>query len=95
MICPVSWFLAVTLPPTEGEDAGKVQTLSARFAQGEITLEERRGAGLPGVRIAWRRLPVPECRDKPGRRGPGDDAARTGHWLLQDRRSARPGAALG
>lgn len=30
----------VTLPPTEGEDAGKVQTLSARFAQGEITLEE-------------------------------------------------------
>ena len=30
----------VTLPPTEGEDAGKVQTLSARFAQGEISLEE-------------------------------------------------------
>ena len=30
----------VTLPPTVGEDAGKVQTLSARFAQGEITLEE-------------------------------------------------------
>lgn len=30
----------VTLPPTEGEDAGKVQTLSARFANGEITLEE-------------------------------------------------------
>lgn len=30
----------VTLPPTVGEDAGKVQTLGARFAQGEITLEE-------------------------------------------------------
>ncbi|MCU0522885.1 MAG: dihydroxy-acid dehydratase, partial [Anaerolineae bacterium] len=30
----------VTLPPTEGEDAGKVQTLSVRFAQGEISLEE-------------------------------------------------------
>ncbi len=29
-----------TLPPTEGEDAGKVQTLSVRFAQGEIGLEE-------------------------------------------------------
>lgn len=29
-----------TLPPTVGEDAGKVQTLSARFAQGEITLGE-------------------------------------------------------
>lgn len=30
----------VTLPPTVGEDLGKVQTLSARFAQGEITLKE-------------------------------------------------------
>ena len=30
----------VTLPPTAGEDAGKVQTLGARFAQGEITLED-------------------------------------------------------
>jgi len=29
----------VTLPPTEGEDAGKVQSLPARFAQGEITLD--------------------------------------------------------
>jgi putative YjhG/YagF family dehydratase len=29
----------VTLPPTEGEDAGKVQTLGARYAQGEISLE--------------------------------------------------------
>src|SRR5438128_6884597 len=30
----------VTLPPTEGEDAGKVQTIGARFAHGQITLEE-------------------------------------------------------
>ncbi len=30
----------VTLPPTDGEDAGKVQTLGARFAHGLITLEE-------------------------------------------------------
>ncbi|MSP12296.1 MAG: YjhG/YagF family D-xylonate dehydratase [Chloroflexi bacterium] len=30
----------VTLPPTEGEDAGKVQTVGARYAQGAITLEE-------------------------------------------------------
>jgi xylonate dehydratase len=29
-----------TLPPSDGEDAGKVQTLSARFAQGEIGLDE-------------------------------------------------------
>jgi putative YjhG/YagF family dehydratase len=30
----------VTLPPTEGEDAGKIQTIGARFAQGELTLRE-------------------------------------------------------
>jgi putative YjhG/YagF family dehydratase len=37
----------VTLPPTEGEDAGKVQTLGARYAQGEITLA---AAALLGCR---------------------------------------------
>lgn len=30
----------VTLPPTVGEDAGKVQTIGARFANKEITLKE-------------------------------------------------------
>jgi putative YjhG/YagF family dehydratase len=30
----------VTLPPTVGEDAGKIQTIGARFAHGAITLEE-------------------------------------------------------
>ena len=30
----------VTLPPTDGEDAGKVQTIGARFSHGEITMEE-------------------------------------------------------
>src|SRR5262245_28079591 len=30
----------VTLPPTEGEDAGKIQTIGARFAHNAITLEE-------------------------------------------------------
>jgi xylonate dehydratase len=30
----------VTLPPTDGEDAGKIQTIGARFAYGEITLQE-------------------------------------------------------
>lgn len=29
----------VTLPPTEGEDTGKVQAIGARFAHGEITLD--------------------------------------------------------
>src|SRR5918997_1408988 len=30
----------VTLPPRSGEDAGKIQTVGARFAYGEITLQE-------------------------------------------------------
>lgn len=30
----------VTLPPAEGEDAGKIQTIGARFAHGLITLDE-------------------------------------------------------
>jgi putative YjhG/YagF family dehydratase len=30
----------VTLPPTSGEDAGKVQTIGVRFAHGTITLQE-------------------------------------------------------
>jgi putative YjhG/YagF family dehydratase len=30
----------VTLPPTNGEDAGKVQSIGARFAHGQLTLQE-------------------------------------------------------
>lgn len=30
----------VTLPPSDGEDAGKVQTIGVRFAHGELTLQE-------------------------------------------------------
>jgi putative YjhG/YagF family dehydratase len=30
----------VTLPPAHGEDAGKIQSIGARFAHGEISLEE-------------------------------------------------------
>jgi len=30
----------VTLPPTVGEDAGKIQSIGARFAHGQITLEQ-------------------------------------------------------
>jgi putative YjhG/YagF family dehydratase len=35
----------VTLPPTEGEDAGKVQTIGARYVHGEITLHDAAVAG--------------------------------------------------
>ncbi len=43
----------VTLPPVVGEDAGKVQTIGARFTQGEISLETAqlegcRACGSPG-----------------------------------------------
>ena len=43
----------VTLPPTDGEDAGKVQSIGARFAHGELSLEEAsdlgcRACGSPG-----------------------------------------------
>ncbi len=30
----------VTLPPTEGEDTGKIQSIGARFARGELSLED-------------------------------------------------------
>jgi putative YjhG/YagF family dehydratase len=32
----------VTLPPLQGEDLGKIQSIGARFAQGEVTLEYAR-----------------------------------------------------
>jgi putative YjhG/YagF family dehydratase len=35
----------VTLPSAEGEDTAKVQTIGARYAQGQITLEEAARAG--------------------------------------------------
>jgi putative YjhG/YagF family dehydratase len=35
----------VTLPPIQGEDTAKVQTLGARFAHGQISLEEAAEAG--------------------------------------------------
>jgi putative YjhG/YagF family dehydratase len=43
----------VTLPPRNGEDAGKIQSIGARFAHGELTLEQAadlgcRACGSPG-----------------------------------------------
>ncbi len=43
----------VSLPPSAGEDAGKVQSLGARFAHGQVSLEEAaelgcRACALPG-----------------------------------------------
>ena len=59
----------VTLPPREGEDAGKIQSIGARYAHGELTLARSRRAGLPGLRQPRRRLPVPgDGRHVAGRR---------------------------
>ncbi len=35
----------VTLPPTEGEDTGKIQSIGARFARGELSLVDARRRG--------------------------------------------------
>src|SRR3954470_4947437 len=35
----------VTLPPTDGEDAGKVQTIGVRFSYGKLTLQEAADMG--------------------------------------------------
>jgi xylonate dehydratase len=35
----------VTLPPSDGEDAGKIQTIGARYAHGELSLEEAASLG--------------------------------------------------
>src|ERR671922_2611821 len=35
----------VTLPPAEGEDAGKIQSIGARFAHGQITLQDAADLG--------------------------------------------------
>ena len=48
----------VTLLPEEGEDAGKVQIVGARFAHGMITLEDAAESDVPRLRFAGRRLPV-------------------------------------
>ena len=67
----------VTLPPRDGEDAGKVQSIGARFAHGELSLAEAAELGLPGLRESRRRLPVPRHGgDVAGRRrGTGDHAS--------------------
>jgi putative YjhG/YagF family dehydratase len=42
----------VTLPPSEGEDAGKIQTIGVRFAHGEITVEEAADLGCKSCATA-------------------------------------------
>ena len=48
----------VTLLPEQGEDAGAIQTIGARFSYDRITLDYAADMGLPRVRNARRRMSV-------------------------------------
>uniref|UniRef100_A0A7C4QMF3 YjhG/YagF family D-xylonate dehydratase n=1 Tax=Schlesneria paludicola TaxID=360056 RepID=A0A7C4QMF3_9PLAN len=93
----------VTLPPKHGEDAGKVQSLGARFAHGEISLEEAAemgcracaspGGGCQFLGTAATSQVVAEAL---GMTVPHAALAPSGQpiWLDQARRSARAVVAL-
>jgi putative YjhG/YagF family dehydratase len=93
----------VTLLPTEGEDAGKVQTIGARFAHGQISLEQAAemgcracaspGGGCQFLGTAATSQVVAEAL---GLTLPHAALAPSGHpiWLDMARRSARAAAHL-
>ncbi len=94
----------VTLPATDGEDAGKVQTLGARFAHGSISLEEAaemgcRACASPGggcqflgtaATVAGGRRSARACRCVHSALAPSGQPV----WLDMARRSARGVLAL-
>ena len=67
----------VTLPPSEGEDAGKIQTIGVRYVHGEMTLQEAAELGVSSLRHTRWRLPVSRHGGHLAgrRRGPGLDRA--------------------
>ncbi len=93
----------VTLPPTAGEDAGKIQTIGARFAHGQLTLREAAelgcracaspGGGCQFLGTAATSQVVGEAL---GLSLPHSALAPSGQpiWLDMARRSARALAAL-
>jgi putative YjhG/YagF family dehydratase len=93
----------VTLPPKQGEDAGKVQTIGARFAHGEITLEEAaeagcRACGSPGggCQFLGTAATAQVIAEALGMSLPHSALAPSGQpiWLDAARRSARAVVAL-
>jgi putative YjhG/YagF family dehydratase len=93
----------VTLAPEQGEDTGKVQTVGARFARGQITLDEARdamchacaspGGGCQFLGTAATSQVVGEAL---GMTLPHAALAPSGHaiWLDMARRSARAAMRL-
>ncbi len=79
----------VMLPAQEAEDTAKVQTLGARFAARRDQPGGRRSHGLPRLRLARRRLPVPGHggHRAGGRRGAWAWRCRTRRWPLRRSRS--------
>jgi xylonate dehydratase len=93
----------VTLPPSDGEDAGKVQTIGARYAHGQITLEEAaemgcRACASPGggCQFLGTAATAQVVAEALGLALPHSALAPSGQpiWLDMARRSARAAARL-
>jgi xylonate dehydratase len=93
----------VTLPPSDGEDAGKVQTIGARFAHGQLTLEQAaelgcKACGSPGggCQFLGTAATSQVVAEALGLALPHSALAPSGQqiWLDMARRSARAVAAL-
>jgi putative YjhG/YagF family dehydratase len=93
----------VTLPPADGEDAGKVQTIGARFAHGQLTLEQAaelgcKACGSPGggCQFLGTAATAQVVSEALGLSLPHSALAPSGQpiWLDMARRSARAVAAL-
>ena len=94
----------VTLPPSDGEDAGAVQSIGARFAHGEITLDRAaelgcRACGSPGggCQFLGTAATSQVVGEALGLSLPHSALAPSGQpiWLDMARRSARAMVSLG
>lgn len=85
----------VTLPPTDGEDAGKIQTIGARYANGELSLEMASELGCRAC-ATGRRLSVSRDRgNRPGgSRGNGHDGAACRSGTFRAAHLVRDGAPI-
>jgi xylonate dehydratase len=93
----------VTLPPTEGEDAGKIQSIGARFAHGQISLQDAADLGCRacaspggGCQFLGTAATAQVVAEALGLSLPHSALAPSGQpiWLDMARRSARAVAAL-